>query len=70
MRGTEQQLVYAGLALMQYAIEMNRKDSEALEVLTKTAQNLVQLYLTGKVSGITAIVEAPTRAYLQAIGAE
>jgi hypothetical protein len=46
------------------------KDSEALEVLTKTAQNFVQLYVTGKVSGITAIVEAPTRAYLGAIGAE
>lgn len=69
LRGTEQQVVYSGLALMQYAILMNHSDTETLDVLTKTARNFVALYKTGMGVGLRAVAQIPTLAYMQAIGA-
>ena len=67
-RSTEQQVVYSGLALMQYAILMNRSDAEALDVLTKTARNFVILYESNMGGGIQSVAQIPTLAYMQAIG--
>lgn len=67
------QVVYSGLAMMQYAIFQNRDDPEALEVLTKTATNFVALYQPGRPGarppGAQSLMEIPTIAYLKAIGA-
>ncbi len=68
LRSTEQQFVYSGLALMQYAILMNRDDVDTLDVLTKTARNFVSMYESGMGGGIQSIVQIPTLAYMQAIG--
>ena len=70
MRGTEQQMVFSGLALMQYAININCSNDEALDVLTKTARNFVALYESGMGEGVRAVVEIPTFAYMQAIMGE
>ena len=69
LRATEQQVVYSGLALMQYAILMNRSDTETLDVFTKTARNFVALYETGMGVGLQAVARITTLAYMQAIGA-
>lgn len=69
LRATEQQVVYSGLSLMQYAILMNRNDAETLDILTKTARNFVALYETGMGVGLQAVAQVPTLAYMQAIGA-
>ena len=66
--GTEQQLVFSGLALMQYAININSKDKEVLEVFNNTAANFVKLYQGGMGEGISAISEIPKYAYMKAIG--
>ena len=66
--GTEQQIVFSGLALMQYAINVNSKDKEALKVLRDTAVNFVMLYEGGMGKGISAISEVPKYAYMKAIG--
>ena len=66
--GTEQQLVFSGLALMQYAININSKDKEVLEALNNTAINFVNLYQGGMGEGISAISEIPKYAYMKAIG--
>ncbi|MFQ5662353.1 MAG: hypothetical protein ACE5HL_00775 [Terriglobia bacterium] len=68
MRITEQQVVYSGLALMQYAISINRTDDETLDVLTKTARNFLALYESGMGGGVESVVQIPTLAYMQAIG--
>lgn len=68
LRGTEQQVVYSALALMQYAISMTRNDKECLDVFTKTARNMIELYESGMGVGIASIVQVPTQAYMQAIG--
>jgi hypothetical protein len=68
VQGTEQQVVYSGLALMQYAINMNMNDSETLDVLTKTAQNFVALYESGMGGSLQSVIQIPTLAYMQAIG--
>lgn len=68
MRGTEQQVVYSALALMQYAISMTSEDKECLDVFTKTARNMIELYEFGMGVGIASIVQVPTLAYMQAIG--
>jgi hypothetical protein len=68
MQMTEQQVVYSGLALMQYAISINRSDEEKLDVLTKTARNFVALYESGMGGGVQSVVQIPTLAYMQAIG--
>lgn len=65
---TEQQVVYSGLALMQYAVWMNRGDAESLEVLTKTARHFVALYESGMGAGAAAAFQIPTLAYMKAIG--
>jgi len=67
-RGSEQQAVYSALALMQHAISMTRDDKECLEVFTKTARNMVELYESGVGVGIASVVKIPTLAYMQAIG--
>ncbi len=67
-RGTEQQIVYSALALMQYAISLTREDKECLDVFTKTARNMIELYESGMGVGIASVVQVPTRAYMQAIG--
>lgn len=69
LRATEQQVVYSGLALLQHAVSVNRADPESLAVLTRTGRNFLSLYESGFARGITALVEVPTLAYLQAIGA-
>jgi len=66
--GTEQQIVYSGLALMQYAINVNSEDKEALKVLKDTAVNFVMLYEGGMGKSISAISEIPKYAYMKAIG--
>lgn len=66
--GTEQQLVFSGLALMQYAIDINSDDQEALKVLRDTAINFVLLYEGGMGEGISSISEIPKYAYMKAIG--
>ncbi len=68
LRITEQQVVYSGLALLQYAINTNRDDDETLDVLTKTARNFVALYEAGMGGGLQSVVQIPTLAYMQAIG--
>ena len=68
LRLTEQQVVYSGLALMQYAILMNRKDAETLDVLANTARNFVGLYESGMGGDLQSVVQIPTLAYMQAIG--
>lgn len=69
VRGTEQQVVFSGVALMQHAILMNREDVETLDVLTKTVRNFVDLYGSGMIGGVQSVVQIPTLAYLKAIGA-
>ena len=70
LRASEQQVVYSGLALMQYAISMNQLDSEALRVLTATARYLVDLYQSGMGEGVASVVQIPTLAYMRAIGVQ
>ena len=67
LRISEQQVVYSGLAMMQYAIQMNRGDGESLQVLTDTARNLVGL-IQSVPMGVQAVTQIPNLAYLQAIG--
>ncbi len=69
IQSTEQEVVYSGIAIMQYCININKDDKYALDVLTKTARNLLALYKTGMGSGISAIAQIPQAAYLNAIGA-
>lgn len=68
--GTEQQVVYSGLALMQYAISITSSDKESLEVFTKTDRNMVKLYDSDMGVGISSVVQVPTFAYMHAIGIE
>ncbi len=68
LRGTEQQLVYSVLALMQYTISVIQDDDESLDVYTKTARNMIELYESGLGAGMSAVVKIPTLAYMQAIG--
>ena len=68
MRTTEQQMVYSGLALMQFAININRSDDDRLDVLTKTGRNFVDLYNSGAGEGIQSVVQIPFLAYMKAIG--
>jgi len=68
LHGTEQQVVYSALALMQYVISMSRDDKECLNVLTKTARNMIKLYKSGKGVGVSSIVQVPLLAYMEAIG--
>ena len=71
LRVIEQQIVYSGLALMQYAILMNRSDTMTLDILTKTARNFVTLYVEVdmglRAGGLQAAAEIPTLAYTQAL---
>jgi len=69
MQSTEQEVVYSGIAIMQYCININKNDKYALDVLTKTARNFFALYKAGMGSGISAIAQIPQAAYLDAIGA-
>ena len=62
-------IVYSGIAIMQYCININKDDKYALDVLTKTARNFLALYKAGMGSGISAIAQIPQAAYLNAIGA-
>ena len=66
--GSEQQMVWSCLSLMQYAISMNKDDKECLAILTRTARNMVDLYKSGIGVGIASVVKIPTLAYMQAIG--
>ena len=69
MQSTEQEVVYSGIALMQYCININKDDKYTLNILTKTARNFLTLYEAGMGNGISAIVQIPQAAYLNAIGA-
>ena len=69
MQSSEQEVVYSGIALMQYCININKNDKYALDVLTKTARNFLALYEAGMGSGISDIAQIPQTAYLEAIGA-
>ena len=69
MQSSEQEVVYSGIALMQYCININKKDKYALDVFTKTARNFLELYKFGMGSGISDIARIPQTAYLEAIGA-
>jgi len=66
---SEQQVVYSGLALMQYAVWMNRGNVESLDVLTKTARHMVAFYESGVGGDVVAAFQIPTLAYMKAIGA-
>lgn len=65
---TEQQIIYSALALMQYAISITREDKECLDIFTKTARNMIELYESGMGAGIASVVQIPTVAYMRAIG--
>ena len=69
MQSTEQEVVYSGIALMQYCININKIDKYALDVLTNTARNFLALYEAGMGSGVSDIAQIPQTAYLEAIGA-
>ena len=69
MQNTEQEVVYSGIALMQYCININKNDKYALDILTNTARNFLALYKDGMGSGISDITQIPQTAYLEAIGA-
>jgi len=69
MQSIEQEVVYSGIAIMQYCININKDDKYTLAVLTKTARNFLALYKAGMGSGISAIAQIPQAAYLNAIGA-
>jgi len=69
MQSTEQEVVYSGIALMQYCININKNDKYALDILMKTARNFLALYEAGMGSGISDIAQIPQTAYLEAIGA-
>ena len=66
-RMNEQQVVYSGLALMQYVISINSSDDVALDLLTKTARHFVALYSSGMRAGLQAVVQIPTLADMQAV---
>jgi hypothetical protein len=72
LKGTEQQIVYSGLALMQYTISIIRDDKELqvmeFDIFTKTAKNMAELYKSGMRMGITSTVKIPTLAYWRAVG--
>ncbi len=63
---SEQQIVYSGLALLQYAVSMNSGDPESLNVLTNTVRYLVALCRSSMFQGV-ASVQIGTQAYLRAI---
>ncbi|MCM8782679.1 MAG: hypothetical protein NC828_06510 [Candidatus Omnitrophica bacterium] len=65
---TEQQIVYSALAIMQYAISMTCEDKECLDVFTKTARNMIELYESGMGTGVASAAQIPTVAYMRAIG--
>jgi len=70
MQSSEQEVVYSGIALMQYCINMNKNDKSILDVITKTARNLyLMFYEAGMGSGISNIDQISQTAYLDAIGA-
>ena len=70
MQSSEQEVVYSGIALMQYCINMNKNDKNVLDVITKTARNLyLMFYEAGIGSGISNIDQISQTAYLDAIGA-
>jgi hypothetical protein len=67
--GTEQQVVFSSVAMMQHALDMNAGDPYFLDVLRDTALNLVDLYATGLGEGVASVTRVPEFAYLKAIGA-
>ena len=69
MQISENEVVYSGIALMQYCINMNKNDKYALDVFTNTVRNFLELYKFGMGNGISDIVKIPQTAYLEAIGA-
>lgn len=69
MQSSEQEVVYSGIALMQYCININKNDKSVLDVITKTARNLyLMFYEAGMGSGISNIDQISQTAYLEAIG--
>ena len=62
-------IVYSGIALMQYCININKDDKFALDILTKIARNFLALYEAGMGSGISDIAQISQTAYLEAVGA-
>jgi len=59
----------SGIALMQYVVLSNRHDPAALQVLTKTARNLVDLCISARYQLNPALaVQIPSTAYLKALG--
>jgi len=69
MQSSEQEVVYSGIALMQYCINLNKNDKYALDVFTNTVRNFLELYKSGMGNGISDIAQIPQTAYLNAIGA-
>jgi hypothetical protein len=66
IKGTEQQVVYSGLALLQYVIDSINRDDEMLHVLTKTARIMLALYETEMAIGVESVYQIPNLAYLKA----
>jgi len=44
LRGTEQQTVYGGLALLQFAINKNKKSNDNLRFIQKAGESIINMY--------------------------
>ena len=67
--GTEQEVVYSAIALMQYCINKIKHDPEMLDTFYDTNINMVAIYSAGHGGNIGDVTGIPHTAYMEAIGA-
>ena len=67
--GTEQEIVYSAIALMQYCINKVKQDSEMLDIFYNTNLNMVAIYNAGHGGNLSDVTGIPYSAYMEAIGA-
>jgi len=67
--GTEQEVVYSAIALMQYCIDKIKHDPEMLDIFYDTNSNMVAIYNAGHGGSIGDVAGIPYSAYMEAIGA-
>ena len=69
INGTEQEIVYSAIALMQYCIDKIKHDPETLAIFYDIILNMVAIYNAGHGGSISDVTGIPYSAYMEAIGA-
>jgi len=62
---TEQQVVYGGLALLQFAINKNKKNKDNLRFIQRAGEMIVNMYNTFEGSNLNDIIGIPSSVFLE-----